>query len=88
MASAKERLGQELFNCGLLELSKRAYAGEFSDFESDHDLPKVELISELNKIYKSNHPSASCAFRLANEVARGEYDDTKDEAEAWFKKQL
>jgi len=71
------------------ELAKRAEAGEFSDFESDHALPKIELVGCLNRIYKDsgNLKRAQLAHNLAREVMEGKWDETKEEAEEWFERE-
>lgn len=82
----KEKLAQQLHSLGLLELEKRCRAGEFSDFESDYPLPKLHLVDQLKKIY-DNPPYPEPVYRLAQAVMAGEWDDTKEEAEAWFEKE-
>jgi hypothetical protein len=71
------------------ELATRAESGEFSDFESEHALPKIMLVSELNKIYKNttNLKRGQLAYNLASEVMEGKWDETKEEAEAWFQRE-
>jgi hypothetical protein len=85
--STKERLAQRLHSLGLFDLEERARAGEWSDFESEHACPKVNLVGQLKKIYDSPSPSAAMAFQLAREVMEGKWDDTKEEADAWFEKE-
>jgi len=77
--STKERLAQKLHSLGLLELERRARQGEFSDFEGPHATPKVVLVQELTGITN--------AAELRQQVMDGEYDDTKEEAEAWFQRE-
>lgn len=71
------------------ELIERAEAGEFSDFESEHATPKVVLVGCLSAIYKSstNLKRAQAAYNLARDVMEGKYDETKEEAEAWFQRE-
>jgi hypothetical protein len=68
------------------DLAKRAETGEFSDFESNHAVPKIVLVGLLNDIYKStaNLKRGQMAYNLAREVMEGKWDDTKEEAEAWY----
>jgi hypothetical protein len=82
----KERLAQRLHVIGLFDFEARARAGEFSDFESNHPLPKVHLVGLLNNFYKSTRDilRGQMALDLATEVMEGKWDDTKEEAEAWF----
>jgi hypothetical protein len=84
----KALLANALRAAGLGSLADRAATGEFSDFESEHELPKLELIGALSKIYKNGNISAGVCQRahaIAQAVMRGEWDDTADEAEAWAK---
>lgn len=85
----KELLAQHLHAIGLFELEKAARAGEFSDYESEHATPKVELVNRLNKIAKTttNLTLAQNARSLAKAVMEGEYDDTREEADEWFKRE-
>ena len=83
MLPTKERLAQKLHSLGLLDLEKRCRDGEFSDFESKHACPKIELVGALKGHY-GDPPYSEPAFRLAQEVMEGKWDDTKEEADAWF----
>lgn len=85
----KTRLAHALRTAGFEELANRAEQGEFSDFESPHALPKIELVGALSSIYKNyGLPTETCqkAHNIAQAVMRGEYDDTKEESEAWLAK--
>jgi hypothetical protein len=70
-------------------LAKRAEAGEFSDFESPHPTPKIVLVGELGKMFRnaSNPKRAKLAHELALDIINGKYDETKEEAEAWFERE-
>jgi hypothetical protein len=76
-----ERLANRLREVGLLELSDRARQGEFSDFESPHAMPKMILLRELHRF---PFPPARA---ITQEVANGDYDDTKEEADIWFQRE-
>jgi predicted nucleic acid-binding protein len=71
------------------ELAKRCEKGEFSDYESEHATPKVQLVHELNKIYKdsTNLKRSQLAYKIAGEVMDGKFDETREEAEAWFERE-
>jgi hypothetical protein len=68
------------------DLAKRAETGEFSDFESQHACPKIELVGCLSQIYKTttNLKRAQLAHNLATEVMEGKWDETREEADAWY----
>lgn len=86
----KIKLAHALRSAGFEQLANRAELGEFSDFEGPHALPKVELVGELGKIYKNPSIAADIcqkAHVIALQVMRGEFDETKEEAEAWAKSQ-
>lgn len=86
MESTKSKLAHALRAAGFEQLANRAEQGEFSDFEGPHAVPKVELVGELSRIYKNPViASVVCqkAHVIAQQVMRGEFDDTKEEAEAW-----
>lgn len=70
-------------------LAKRAESGEWSDYESPHALPKIELYGVLSQIYKhsTNLKKGRLAWDIAQEVVNGKWDETKEEAEAWFQKE-
>jgi hypothetical protein len=71
------------------DLAKRAEAGEFSDFESDHAAPKIELVHRLNAIYKdtTNLKRRQLAYNIAGEVMDGAWDETKEEGEDWWQRE-
>jgi hypothetical protein len=69
------------------DLAKRAEAGEFSDFENaEHATPKVYLVRLLRCIAResTNAKRIAEATAIAREVIDGQWDDTNEEAEAWF----
>ena len=71
----KERLAQTLHAAGLLALEARARAGVYDDFESTVALPKVQLVADLRAAGMEN---------LVERAIAGEWDSTKEEAEAWY----
>lgn len=78
MEPTKARLARVLREADLVELAALAERGQFSDFESPHDLPKVELVKALQKAKRMD---------LAQRVMGGEFDDSREEAEAWFQRE-
>lgn len=83
-----ERLAQALHAVGLLALERRALAGEFSDFASPLSFPKLHLMTELAdaKAAKRDDPEYVHEIdEIRYAVKHGEYDDTKEEAEEWFR---
>ena len=85
----KERLAERLHAIGLFELEKEARAGAFSDFESESATPKVDLVMRLNGwAQRAQYPAmAKVICDLATEVKDGKWDDTKEESDAWFKRE-
>lgn len=71
------------------ELAKRAETGEFSDYESPHATPKVKLINELQLIATTSGIPSRCkkARNIITEVMDGKWDETREEAEAWFQRE-
>lgn len=75
--STKERLAQALeLAHAPLEMIGKARAGQYDDFESDSAMPIFELVSELR---------AAGLDALATRAQNGEFDATREEAEAWGK---
>ena len=72
--STKERLAEVLDGAGLLELARRARAGEYDDFESDSATPQLDLFQALMAVRHLD---------LAKRVTDGEWDGTPEEADAW-----
>ena len=72
--TTKERLAAVLEEAGLLELARRARAGEFDDFESESETPQIDLYCAL---MVTRH------LDLAKRVTEGEWDGTPKEADAW-----
>lgn len=76
--TTKERLAQVLHAAGLLTLEVRARAGHYDDLESPSATPIMNLARDLELC---GHPE------LANRARNGEFDSTKEEAEAWFQRE-
>lgn len=76
--STKERLAQVLHAEGLFEMEKAARAGRYDDFESESATPIADLMRDL---------SAAGNHKLANRAMNGEFDATKEEADAWYQRE-
>ena len=76
--STKERLAQELHGAGLLEMEKKARAGHYDDYESPLVTPCIQLVADL---------TAAGRRDLAERAMDGEWDGTREEAEAWMKRE-
>jgi hypothetical protein len=75
----KEQLAVALRAAGFVALAERAHAGEFDDFASDvHELPKIALAYELEQL------GSTAAHVFRGRVIAGEFDNTLEEADAWF----
>lgn len=74
-----ERLAQELERYGCPpEMVKRAREGYYDDFESPLATPCVQLVMDLRAIHK---------HALAKRAIDGEFDASKEEAEAWMERE-
>ena len=77
--STKERLAKAMEAAGCsVELIARARGGEFDDFESPSATPITRLVRVL---------VAEGFSGLANRAMNGEFDSTKEEAEAWGRRE-
>lgn len=74
----KERLAAVLGAAGLGELSRRALLGHYDDFESPLATPIMQLVLDLEAVG---------AHELAKRARNGEFDSTKEEAEAWYERE-
>jgi hypothetical protein len=74
--STKERLAKAMEEAECpASLVARARAGEFDDFESPSATPIIHLVRILSE----------CGFSmLAKRAMNGEFDGTREEAEAWY----
>jgi len=78
MLRTKERLAQVLHAAGLFEMEKAARAGRYDDYEGESATPIVDLVHDLQAAGKSD---------LAARAMNGEFDATKEEAEAWYERE-
>jgi hypothetical protein len=74
----KMKLAKVLREQGLTALADRAEKGEFDDYESPHALPQHVLVSALMDIDRTD---------LIKRVMDGEWDGTKEEADAWMERE-
>lgn len=68
------------------EMIQRAVDGYYHDFLSPLDFPEIQLYKDLRELAKlpaTPHGSRPLLLALAQRVTEGEFDATKDEAEAW-----
>ncbi len=72
--ATKEKLAQVLHARGLFPMEKLARAGRYDDFESESATPIVDLVAALR---------ANQHHDLVQRAMDGEWDATKEEAEAW-----
>ena len=72
----KEKLAQVLHSCGLFDMEHEARAGLYDDFESESATPINDLVAALRSAGQEG---------LAVRAMRGEWDSTKEEADAWRK---
>lgn len=75
----KLRLASALEEIGENALARRARLGEFDDFESPLAFPKRALVTALNLASITNRK----ARQVAKRVQDGEFDNTREEANAW-----
>lgn len=73
-----ERLAQVLHAEGLLEMESKARAGYYDDYMSPLATPIVQLVKDLSAVNRED---------LAKRAMNGEWDGTREEAEAWMKGQ-
>lgn len=72
----KENLAKAMEEAGCPpELCRKARSGYYDDYESPLVTPIVQLVSDLRAIGQ---------VVLARRAQLGEFDGTKEEAEAWF----
>lgn len=75
----KERLAAELEKANAPEwMIKNARNGQYDDFESSSGSPIMQLVSDCSKVGLTE---------LAIRAADGEFDATKEEAEAWYQRE-
>jgi hypothetical protein len=76
--STKERLASVLKEAGLHAMSGAAAAGRYDDFESEHTTPIYDLVQDLRAAGRED---------LARRAIDGEWDASREEAEAWFQRE-
>ena len=77
----KERLARELEKLNdprLKEIIARARVGKYDDYETDVATPQMLLVTELRKLGLND---------FVQRVIDGEFDGTKEEAEAWYERE-
>lgn len=75
----KEKLARVLREAGLKRLAVNAMNGIYDEFETPLALPLTTLVGELRAAGRED---------LAQRVIDGEWDCTREEADAWAKKNL
>lgn len=70
----KERLAADLRKAGLLNMSLLAAQGYYDDWESALAFPIVQLVTDLEAAGRPD---------LAQRARNGEWDCTREEADAW-----
>lgn len=90
MPPTKVRLAEEMRLCAVQDpsraelfeaLAKKADAGDYDDYESESVTPIGDLAKDLAKIGTKD------AMWLRRRAIRGDFDGTKEESDAWAKKQ-
>lgn len=77
------RLALALRERGLATLALNAEQGFYDDFDSPLPLPKNTLIADLRQVARDNHLLASHAVDMIRRVERGEFDNSRQEFDAW-----
>jgi hypothetical protein len=73
----KDNLAAELTKAGLAEMAAKATEGYYHDYLSPLALPCQQLVSDLHRV---GTPAASA---LAIRAMNGEFDASREEADAW-----
>lgn len=73
----KDKLAAALRDIDLQEMADKAAAGYYHDFLSELDLPTIALVKDLERV------GTTPALQLRKRVLEGEFDATKEEADAW-----
>ncbi len=74
----KERLAKVLSENGLLSMAEQALRGRYDDYESGFPTPCMDLVNDLYQVNRLD---------LVQRAKNGEWDGTKEESEAWFKRE-
>jgi hypothetical protein len=80
MIATKDKLAKALVEAGLERMAIMAEAGFYDDFLSPIAFPITQLLADLRT---ANTPAS---YALAARVRDGEFDATKEEADAWANK--
>lgn len=75
----KDRLAAELTKIGAFDMAALAAQGHYDDYLSPLDMPIFTLAQDLARL------ASPTALALRRRVMAGEFDGTKEEAEAWAK---
>jgi len=74
-ATVNESLAVALMDTSLMKLAARALQGEFSDFDSPHATPKIELVRAIDAApYGDGYPGKTARMTLIERVKTGEFD--------------
>jgi hypothetical protein len=74
-----ERLAKVLEENGCpADMVQRARGGYYDDFESPLDTPILQLVTDLRALHK---------HALAKRAIAGEFDGSKEEADAWMQRE-
>lgn len=79
--STKERLAAALREIGLTTLAEEAARGVYDDYESPMAFPLINLVHRLGEAGTAE------AAVLAQRVKDGDFDGTKEEADAWARRE-
>jgi hypothetical protein len=86
-----EKLAAALIEAGAPQyLVDGALAGKYDDFKSDLDLPITTLVADLTEAARNwSLPNGvrSKLAALVDRVKNGEFDATREEAEAWARRE-
>jgi len=77
MMHTKDRLAKELELINQPEMAAKAREGYYDDFLSPLDMPMSQLLEDL---MRTGH---GAAIKLRERVMTGEFDATREEANAW-----
>lgn len=73
----KDKLAAALRDIDLQEMADKAATGYYDDFLSELTMPMIQLVSDLERV------GTTPALQLRKRVIEGEFDSTKEEADAW-----
>lgn len=79
--STKKRLSDALHAAGLQDMAIKAASGYYDDFESPLATPCLQLAADLAAA------GTPAALALRARHMNGEFDATKEESEAWWKRE-